>query len=78
MEEDKEDDPNLIISFPRRDRDRAGHGAGRRGGLSERFTRGMGLGLSWSEVRPTVQRSNGCLVCSPQLSSCFLKTRYRN
>lgn len=28
MEEDKEDDPNTIISFPRRDGDRAGHGAG--------------------------------------------------
>lgn len=39
---------------------------------------GAGQGLSWSEVRPTVQWSNGSLVCAPKLSPCFLKTRYRN
>lgn len=42
MEEDKEDDPNTIISFPRLDRDGAGHGAG----WGEGFTRGRGRGLA--------------------------------
>lgn len=42
MEEDKEDDPNTIISFPRRDGDGAGHGAG----WGEGFTRGWGMGLA--------------------------------
>lgn len=42
MEEDKEDDPNTIISFPRRDGDGAEHGAGR----GEGFTRGRGRGLA--------------------------------
>lgn len=41
MEEDG-DDPNTIISFPRRDGDGAGHGAG----WGEGFTRGRGLGLA--------------------------------
>lgn len=46
MEEDKEDDPNTIISFPRRDSDGAGHGAGRCVmGWGEEFTRGRGRGL---------------------------------
>lgn len=50
MEKDKEDDPNTMIAFPRRDVDGAGHGAARWGrvGWAERFTRGKGQGLSWS------------------------------
>lgn len=51
MEEDKEDDPNTIISFPRGDRDGAGHGTG----WGEELIRGWGRGLDG-------QRSN--LDCS--------------
>ena len=50
---------------------RGGGGAG--GGLGWGVYQRAGQGLSWSEVRPTVQWSNGCLVCAPKLSWCFQK-----
>lgn len=57
MEEDKEDDPNTIISFPRTDRDEAEH----RAGWGEGFTRGWGRSLAGQ--RSDLQYSDLMAVC---------------
>lgn len=74
MEEDKEDDPNTIISFPRRDGDGTGHWAG----LGEGFTRGWGGDLAGQRSGLQCSDLMAVWVCAPKLSSCFPKTRYRN